>query len=89
MKWWYNGGHKWSLSQGSAKELLDLLLKDGFLIDPEKMTMLPGSLGVKNGRIAGAYSVGADAPEAAEATQTPAGARCFRELQPRSAATAV
>lgn len=66
MKWWYNGGHKWSLSQGSAKELLDLLLKDGFLIDPEKMTILPGSLGVKNGRIAGAYSVGADAPEAAE-----------------------
>ena len=48
------------------KELLDLLLKDGFLIDPERMTMLPGSLGVKNGRIAGAYSVGADAPEAAE-----------------------
>ena len=66
MKWWYNGGHKWSLSQGSAEELLDLLLKDGFLVDPEKMTMLPGSLGVKDGRIAAVYPFGAKTPEAAE-----------------------
>ena len=53
-------------SKGSADKLLDLLLKDGFLIDPEKMTMLPGSLGVKDGRIAAVYPFGAETPEAAE-----------------------
>ena len=46
--------------------MLDLLLKDGFLIDPEKMTMLPGSLGVKDGCIAAVYPFGAETPEAAE-----------------------
>ncbi len=46
--------------------MLDLLLKDGFLIDPEKMTMMPGSLGVKDGRIACTYPVGAREPQAEE-----------------------
>lgn len=53
-------------SKGSADTLLDLLLKDGFLIDPERMTMLPGSLGIKDGRIAEMYPFGAETPAAAE-----------------------
>ena len=46
--------------------MLDLILREGWLIDPEKLTMLPGSLGVKDGKIAGIYPMGAALPEAAE-----------------------
>ena len=45
--------------------LLDLVLRNGWLIDPERMTMRPGSVGVKDGRIAALYGVGAELPEAA------------------------
>lgn len=46
--------------------MLDLVLKDGWLIDPEKLTMHPGSLGVKDGKIAAVYGADARLPEAAE-----------------------
>ena len=46
--------------------MLDLILREGWLIDPERLTMLPGSLGVKDGKIAGIYPMGAALPEAAE-----------------------
>ena len=46
--------------------MLDLILREGWLIDPERLTMLPGSLGVKDGKIAGIYPMGAALPETAE-----------------------
>jgi len=46
--------------------LLDLILRDGWLIDPERLTMRPGSLGIRNGKIAGIYGVGAGVPDARE-----------------------
>lgn len=49
--------------------MLDLLLKDGWLIDPERLTMHPGSVGVKDGRIAALYGMGAPTPEAAETVE--------------------
>lgn len=50
-------------------DLLDLLLKDGWLMDPERLTMHPGSVGVKDGRIAMLYGMGAALPEAAETVE--------------------
>lgn len=50
-------------------DLLDLLLKDGWLIDPERLTMHPGSVGVKDGRIAALYGMGAQTPVAAETVE--------------------
>ena len=44
--------------------LLDLVLRNGWLIDPERLTMQPGSVGVKEGRIAAIYGIGAKLPEA-------------------------
>ena len=49
--------------------MLDLLLKDGWLIDPERLTMHPGSVGVKDGRIAALYGMGTPTPEAAETVE--------------------
>lgn len=46
--------------------MLDLILRDGWLIDPERLTMQPGSVGVKDGKIAAIYGMGASLPEAAE-----------------------
>ena len=44
--------------------MLDLVLRNGWLIDPERLTMQPGSVGVKEGRIAAIYGIGAKLPEA-------------------------
>ena len=44
--------------------MLDLILREGWLIDPERLTMLPGSLGVKDGKIAALF---ADTEPVAEA----------------------
>lgn len=45
--------------------LLDMVLSGGWIIDPERMEMRPGGLGVKDGKIACVLGVG-EAPEAAE-----------------------
>ena len=45
--------------------LLDLVLDCGWIVDPEALTMRPGSLGVKDGKIAGVFAPGG-APEAKE-----------------------
>lgn len=46
--------------------MLDLVLSGGWIIDPERMEMRPGGLGVKDGRIACLLGVGGELPEAAE-----------------------
>lgn len=46
--------------------MLDLILRSGWLIDPERMTMEPGSLGVLDGKIARVYGADAVLPEAKE-----------------------
>lgn len=55
----YNGRHA-----KAVVDLLDLLVTGGWLIDPERLEMRPGSIGVKDGRIAGVYGADARAPEA-------------------------
>ena len=47
-------------------ELLDLVLAGGWLIDPERMEVRPGSVGVKDGKIAALYGVGQEPSDAAE-----------------------
>jgi len=41
-----------------------MILKDGWIIDPERLIMRPGSVGIENGRIAGVFGVGAGLPQA-------------------------
>lgn len=43
-----------------------MVLKGGWLIDPERMEMRPGGIGVKDGKIACLLGVSGNAPEAAE-----------------------
>lgn len=46
--------------------MLDMVLRGGWVIDPEKMEARPGSVGVKDGKITAVYGVGAEIPRAAE-----------------------
>ena len=43
-----------------------MVLKGGWLLDPERMEMRPGGIGVKDGKIACLLGVSGEAPEAAE-----------------------
>lgn len=46
--------------------MLDVVLSGGWIIDPEKMEMRPGGLGIKDGKIACVLGVGGRVPEARE-----------------------
>ncbi len=46
--------------------MLDVVLCGGWIIDPEKMEMRPGGVGVKDGKIACVFGVGGSVPEARE-----------------------
>ena len=46
--------------------VLDVVLSGGWIIDPEKMEMRPGGVGVKDGKIACVFGVGGSLPDARE-----------------------
>ena len=41
-----------------------MVLRDGWIIDPERLIMRPGSIGIEDGRIAGVFGVGSGIPKA-------------------------
>lgn len=46
--------------------MLDVVLKGGWVIDPERLEMRPGGVGVKDGRIACVFGVSGEIPKARE-----------------------
>lgn len=49
--------------------MLDLVLRGGWLVDPERMCVTPGGLGVKDGKIVRVFGMDGETPEAREVVE--------------------
>lgn len=56
--------------------MLDIVMKGGWVIDPEKLEMRPGGVGIRDGKIACVFGVGGSVPEAREAIDLHGAAVC-------------